>query len=130
MERKRTDRIHLERMEFFAYHGVLPEENRLGQRFYVDVILELDLRPAGESDRLELTVNYADVYEKLKKIVEKERYKLIEALAERIASALLDAYTIVNAVTVRVVKPHPPFDIRFSGVAVEIYRKREHTDEE
>lgn len=119
------DRMHLERMEFFGYHGVLEEENRLGQRFYVDVVLELDLRPAGEADQLELTVNYADVYERIKPIVEQEQFKLIEALAERIASALMDAYTNVNALTVRVVKPHPPFDIRFAGVTVEIYRKRE-----
>ncbi|MBR0328475.1 MAG: dihydroneopterin aldolase, partial [Selenomonadaceae bacterium] len=51
------DRITLTGMEFFGYHGVLPEENKLGQRFVVDLVLELDLHQAGLNDDLNATIN-------------------------------------------------------------------------
>lgn len=119
------DKIYLERMEFFGYHGVFPEENKLGQRFYVDLVAYLDLSKAGQHDDLNETVNYAEIYHSTKNIVEGEPFKLIEALAENIATHLLDNYTKINEITVRVIKPHPPFDIHFAGVTVEIHRKRE-----
>ncbi|MNI02655.1 Dihydroneopterin aldolase [compost metagenome] len=100
------------------------EERKLGQRFYIDLELELDLQAAGRSDDLTLTVNYAEVHFLVKKIVETKSFKLIEALAEYIASSLLDTYTVINAVTVKVTKPHPPFDIHFQGVTVELHRTR------
>ncbi|MEK3784804.1 MULTISPECIES: dihydroneopterin aldolase [Paenibacillus] len=118
------DKIIIRGMEYYGYHGVFAEERKLGQRFYIDLELELDLRAAGERDDLNQTVNYAEVHEQVKPIVEKESFQLIEALGERIASSLLDNYTSVNALTVRVTKPHPPFDIHFQGVTVELYRTR------
>lgn len=118
------DKMRLSRMQFYGYHGVFPEENKLGQRFYVDLELSLDLSKAGQTDDLEQTVNYAEVYERVKRIVEGKPFRLIEALAENVASDVLHQYTSVNDVTVRVVKPHPPFDIHFDGVTVEINRKR------
>jgi dihydroneopterin aldolase len=119
------DKIKLSRMQFYGYHGVFPEENKLGQRFFVDVELSLDLAAAGRTDDLSQTVNYAEVYERIRRIVEGQPFRLIEALAEKIASDLLHQYTRVNDVAVRVVKPHPPFDVQFDGVTVEIVRKRE-----
>lgn len=118
------DRLILNRMQFFGYHGVLPEENKLGQRFYVDVEMTLDLGPAGRSDDLNLTVNYAEAYGKVKGIVEGKPFQLIEALAERVASELLQTYTSIYEIAVRVTKPHPPFDTHFDGVTVDIHRKR------
>lgn len=118
------DKMTLHRMEYYGYHGVFEEERKLGQRFYVDLELELDLQAAGLNDDLTQTVNYAEVHETVKNIVETKSFKLIEALAEHIASALLDTYTIINAVTVKVTKPHPPFDIHFQGVTVELRRTR------
>lgn len=119
------DRMKLERMEFFAYHGVFPEENRLGQSFLVDVELGLDLSAAGHSDALELTVNYAEAYERIRDIVERRTFRLIEALAESIASDLLHHYTDIQELTVRVTKLRPPFRAQLAGVSVEIRRKRE-----
>ena len=121
------DKMRLTRMQFYGYHGVFPEENKLGQRYYVDLELSLDLSKAGQTDDLEQTVNYAEVYERVKRIVEGKTFRLIEALAENVASDVLHQYTNVNDVTVRVVKPHPPFDIQFDGVTVEINRKRAST---
>jgi dihydroneopterin aldolase len=118
------DKITLTGMQFYGYHGVFPEENKLGQRFVVDVDMMMPLERPGRSDRIEDTVNYAEVYEVIRQIVEQRTFKLIEALAEQVASALLTSYTDINEVTVRVHKPHPPVNIHFQGVSVEIHRKR------
>lgn len=123
-EGSKTDSIKLSRMQFFGYHGVLPEENRLGQHFIIDVELFMDLAAAGASDRLEDTVNYAEVYGMVKTIAEGKPFQLIEALADRVASQLLHTYTSIYEITVRVTKPHPPFETHFDGVTVEIHRKR------
>jgi dihydroneopterin aldolase len=119
------DKIILSRMVFYGYHGVFPEENKLGQQFYVDVELELPLKLAGRTDELKHTVNYAEVYYAVQGIVEGKSFRLIEALAENIASTLLQTYTSIIEIKVRVIKPHPPFKVFFDGVAVEITRKRE-----
>ena len=119
------DRLRLERMEFFGHHGVFPEENRLGQRYLIDVELALDLREAGASDRLEETVDYAEVCRLVRDVAEGPPFRLIEALAEKVATEILRVYTRVSEVRVRVVKPHPPVPIHFGGVSVEICRKRE-----
>ncbi|REK54672.1 MAG: dihydroneopterin aldolase [Thermobacillus sp.] len=122
------DKMIVRGMRFFGYHGVIPEENRLGQQFMVDVELALDLEEAAAADDLAKTVNYADLHARVKRIVEGPPCRLIEALARRIATDLLDTYTNINEVLVRVTKPHPPFDIHFDGVTVELRRKREQHD--
>ncbi|PZD94836.1 dihydroneopterin aldolase [Paenibacillus sambharensis] len=119
------DKMILKGMQFFGYHGVIPEENKLGQRYGVELELLLDLGQASESDDIDATVNYAELYEVVKAVVEGPPSKLIEAVAARIASAVLDTYTIINEVAVRVTKPHPPFDIHFDGVTVELRRRRD-----
>jgi dihydroneopterin aldolase len=118
------DKIILTRMEFYGYHGVFAEENKLGQRFYVDAELILSLEKAGRTDHIDDTVNYAEAVFLIQNIVEGRTFKLIEALATCIASELLQTYTSINEVTVRVIKPHPPFNVHFEGVTVEITRKR------
>ncbi|HEY8529292.1 MAG TPA: dihydroneopterin aldolase [Paenibacillaceae bacterium] len=118
------DRMRLKGMVFFGYHGVFPEENRLGQKFVVDLELVLDLSPAASSDDLGRTVNYADVHETVKRVVQGPPCKLIETLAHKIATEILTTYTIINEATVAVTKPNPPLDIRFDGVTVEIRRRR------
>lgn len=119
-----SDKIILSRMAFFGYHGVFPEENKLGQQYIVDVEMALSLAKSGLSDNIADTINYADAHTLIQHIVEGPPFQLIEALAERIASELLRTYTMINEVTVRVVKPNPPFKIFFDGVTVEIHRKR------
>ncbi|AWB42839.1 dihydroneopterin aldolase [Paenibacillus sp. CAA11] len=118
------DKMRISRMEYYGYHGVFEEERKLGARYYVDLELQLDLREAGKNDDLSKTVNYAEIHETVKEAVEKTSFKLIEALAEHIASVVLDTYTVIDALTVKVTKPHPPFDIHFEGVTVELFRTR------
>ncbi|MHA6481504.1 dihydroneopterin aldolase [Paenibacillus sp. strain BS8-2] len=119
------DRMIVTGMRFYGYHGVFPEENKLGQQFYVDLELHMDLEQAAQNDDLAATINYAELHAFTKGIVEGPPFKLIEALTGHIASRVLEAYTMINEVTVRVTKPHPPFDIHFDGVTIELRRKRD-----
>lgn len=113
-------------MEFYGYHGVLPEETRLGQRFRVSIIAETNLRSAGMTDDLKETVSYAEIFSLCQKIVEKQTYKLIEAVAENIAESILEHFNKVERVTVKVIKPDPPIPGHYHSVAIEIMRGREH----
>jgi dihydroneopterin aldolase len=119
------DRMMLKRMVFYGYHGVYPEENKLGQKYIVDLDLRLDLSRAAQSDDVEDTINYAEIHAVVKAIVEGAPVKLIETLTEKIASALLGTYTSIIKATVSVTKPNPPFDITFDGVTVELRRQRD-----
>lgn len=117
------DYIHVNEMAFYGYHGALPEENRLGQRFKVTVSLALDLFEAGRTDALDQTVNYAEVYTICQSIVEGRPYQLIEAVAEKIATTLLAQYEQkVRGVRVVLIKPDPPIQGHYASVAVDITR--------
>ena len=120
------DSILLEGMVFHGRHGTLPAERELGQPFVVSVELRLDLRPAGRSDDLSQTVDYGRVYQRAKEIVEGPPVNLTETVAERIAAAVVEEFPAVEAVRVRVAKPH----VRLGGTvlaasAVEILRRRD-----
>ncbi|MFJ5718032.1 dihydroneopterin aldolase [Neobacillus sp. NPDC093127] len=118
------DKIYVNGMEFYGYHGVFPEETRLGQRFAVDLAVSVDLKKAGESDEIEHSVNYGELYEVCKEIVEGKPYKLVEAVAEKIAGSVLTGFPLVSEVTVKVIKPDPPIPGHYKSVAVEITRRR------
>ncbi|MBC1808157.1 dihydroneopterin aldolase [Listeria cossartiae subsp. cayugensis] len=118
------DKIYLNELVFYGYHGVLAEETKLGQTFRVSLILGLSTKKAGMSDSVEDTVSYAEVYETVKGIVEGKPFKLIEALAEKIATEVLAGYPLLQEVTVKLIKPNPPIPGHYDSVAVEIERKR------
>lgn len=111
-------------MEFYGYHGVFPEENRLGQRFSVDLTVSLDLKKAGETDELVYSVNYGELFQLCKEIVEGKPKRLVEAVAEKIAGSVLQEFPAIDEVTVKVIKPDPPIPGHYKSVAVEITRSR------
>lgn len=111
-------------MSFFGYHGVFPEETKLGQRFIIDLDVFCNLQKAGISDDLSYSINYAELYLLSKEIVEGKPYKLIEAVAEKIASDVLEKFPRVNEVKVKVIKPDPPIAGHYQSVSVEITRRR------
>ncbi len=98
------DSIILKGLRFYAYHGVLPEEREQGQEFVVDVVLHSDLRNAARSDDLAQSVDYRHVYDRTREVMEGPPRHLLEALAESIASRLLELHR-VTGVTVSVRKP-------------------------
>ena len=119
------DRILLEGMIFYGNHGTLSAERELGQPFVVDIELHLDLQPAGLSDDLTQTVDYSEVHRRAKGIVEGPPVNLTEAVAERIAAAILEDHALVETVRVKVAKPHVRLgDTVFASSAVEIVRHR------
>jgi 7,8-dihydroneopterin aldolase/epimerase/oxygenase len=119
------DRILLEGMIFYGNHGTLPAERELGQPFVVDIELHLDLKPAGLSDDLAQTVDYSEVHRRAKGLVERPPLNLTEAVAERIAAAILQDHSLVEAVRVKITKPHVRLgDTVFAGSAIEILRHR------
>ncbi|WP_430536024.1 dihydroneopterin aldolase [Listeria rocourtiae] len=118
------DKIYLNELAFYGYHGVMPEENTLGQSFIVSLVLGLSIEKAGKSDEVSDTVSYAEVYETVKEITENQRFQLIEALAETIATEVLAGYPLLKEITVKVIKPNPPIPGHYHSVAVEITRTR------
>lgn len=117
-----TDRVLIEGLTFFGYHGVRPEEQRLGQKFRVDVELTLDLTRAAASDRVADTVNYEEVCRVVLEVGKGRRCNLVETLADRIAAGLLKAFP-AQEVLVRVRKTSPPFDGTLTAVGVEVRRR-------
>ena len=119
------DAIHLWGLSFYAYHGVAAEERALGQRFVVDLRLDLDLGPAARSDDFGLTVDYAEVWGVVSAAVEGPPLKLIESVGERVADALLERFSRIQSVWVRLSKPGAPIAGASTGsVAVELTRAR------
>ena len=114
------DRILMEGLVFFGHHGALAAERETGALFTVDLILELNLAPAGTSDALADTVDYRRAYEIVRGVVEGSPRKLIEAIAETIAFLLLELEPI-RSVTVRVNKK-PALGGEFRTIAVEVTR--------
>ena len=104
-------------LEFYGRHGVMPEEGRLGARFVVDLWLSVPFE--GKGDRLEETVDYAAVYALVEEAVRHRRFYLIEALADHLAEELLKAFPRLQAVRVRVHKPHAPIPGVFRDVSAE-----------
>lgn len=119
------DKILLEGLKFYGYHGVLKEERTLGQKFVIDIELFVDLRNAGQNDDLLRSVSYAEVFESVKKIVEGSQFKLIEALAESISRSILDNYSLVESIKVRIRKPEAPVPGIYDYFGVEILRGRD-----
>ena len=121
-----NDRINIKNLEVFAKHGVYPEENTLGQKFIVSVALYTDLRRAGKSDKFEEALDYGKVCYDIKSFVEKNTFSLIEAVAERLAEALLIENQAVQRVWIEIKKPWAPIAMHIETVSVEIERSR-HT---
>jgi dihydroneopterin aldolase len=119
-----TDIIRLHNAVFYAYHGVLSDEQSLGGKFEVDVDLHADLTRGALTDRLQQTVDYERVYDFIKSLVLGKKYYLIEALAETIADGLLKEFKKLQKVVVRVRKPSAPVKGVIDYVEVEIARVR------
>lgn len=118
------DVIRLRNAVFYAYHGVLTDEQNLGGKFEVDVDLYGDLSRGARTDHLRDTVDYTKVYEAIRTSVMGKKYFLLEALGETIARTILKDFRRISVVTVRVRKPGAPIKGVVDTVEVEVTRKR------
>ncbi len=119
-----TDRIILKRIALYGNHGLLAEEKRLGQRFYISLDCRIDLRKAGETDDLHQTVSYDKLAEIVTTISANTRFKLIEAFAEAIAREILATFPLIESLKVRIDKPSAPVPAILDEIAIEIERHR------
>ena len=119
------DKIILKNLRCHGRVGVLEEEKRLGQTFLVNIEMMVDLAPAGRSDDLKLSVNYAEVFELAKTLIGASRCDLIETYGEQLAGEILSRYEIVSRVIVQVEKPDAPIEGEFESVGVVIDRSRD-----
>ena len=103
-----TTKITLQAMKFYAYHGVLEQERRVGNTFVVDLTLSAPLEKAVQSDQLEDTINYAEVYELTKQEMNIPS-QLLEHVAGRICRALRHHFPQIEQIEIRVSKLNPPF---------------------
>ncbi len=116
------DTISITDLEIFAYHGVLEEEKKLGQKFLISLQLSLCVRKAGVNDELGSTVNYADICNLVSDIFGAKSYDLIESCAEVIADAILLKYQMVKEIVVEIKKPWAPIGCIVNYVSVKIKR--------
>ncbi len=119
-----TGKIHLKNMAFYGYHGALAEENALGQRFLVDLTLTLDIADAARSDSLADTVDYVKIYALCRKIVEQDRVRLLETLANDLLDQVLALCPRVTEAAVVVRKPSVPLGGPLDCVALETSKSR------
>jgi dihydroneopterin aldolase len=126
---RELDKIILQGMRFYGYHGVNAEEKALGQWFEIDVELWGDFSRGAVSDRLEDTLNYSRVYKLIKGIVEGPSVNLIEHLAYKLMEALL-LIPSLQKVLVRVKKPQAPLKGPLGYAGVEIVRSKDEVKDE
>ena len=119
------DRIRIEGIEFYGYHGVSAEEQSVGHRYWVDLTIWGDFRKAGVTDNIEDTVSYSHLARTVLEVTGKERFALLERLGEVIARAVLSYSERVEEVEVTVGKLHPPAKVLISKASVVLHRTRE-----
>lgn len=100
--------IRMKNCAFFARHGVHDEEERLGQRFYVDATLTVDPGQALEQDAIGATVDYGSAFEVIEQIVTGKRRFLIEALALEVGKALTARFPMIRSAEITIRKPNAP----------------------
>jgi 7,8-dihydroneopterin aldolase/epimerase/oxygenase len=123
-----TDFVHVTGLALHAFHGVMEHEATVGQTFYIDLVLDIDLTEASHSDKIADTVGYDEVVDVASRTFCAQRYRLVEAAAGAIANAVLASFPAVTSVRVTVHKPHAPVAATFSDVGVTIVRSRQSKD--
>jgi 7,8-dihydroneopterin aldolase/epimerase/oxygenase len=119
-----SDRIEIRGLRVLGVHGALPEEQVRAQPFEIDLDVESDLAPAGGTDSLDATIDYAAVIDIVQRIVQGERYALLERLATRICDAVLAADGRAHAVSVTIRKLRPPVAAELASAGVHLRRAR------
>ena len=117
------DKIHIKDLEIIGFHGAIPEEKVLGQKFVLSFELDVDLRQAGKNDDLTKTVHYGELAQKVEEEFTKTSYDLIEKAAEEICEFVLLNYPLVKKVKLLLKKPWAPTRKHVEYAAVEIERK-------
>lgn len=115
--------VHIDGIRLHARHGVLPQEQLTGNDYIINVRVGYDISRAMQTDDVADTLNYAEVYNIIKEEMSTPS-KLIEHVAGRIANQLMDSYSQISSVMLRITKCNPPMGADCDGAGVEILVKR------
>lgn len=112
--------IILEDVRFHAYHGVMPQERNVGADFLVSLRMGYDLSKAMASDKVEDTLNYAEVYQLVRQEMEQPS-ALLEHVAGRVVNVLVERFPMLTSIDLRLVKQNPPMGADCKGAGVELH---------
>ncbi|AEV38340.1 Dihydroneopterin aldolase (DHNA) [Pseudovibrio sp. FO-BEG1] len=118
------NKIFLEGLSFFAFHGLHDEEAKLGQRFIIDLTCWADFEKATVSDDYEDTICYGTLAKTVEDVVTNSRFNLLERLAGAICDAVFAMDARISKITVKVNKPSAPVPVHTGGFGVEVTRAR------
>lgn len=118
------DKIIINGLKVFAYHGVNPDEKQNGQTFILDITAYRSLEKACKTDNINDTVSYAKILKTAVNVMNENKYDLIEKAADRVAQQILLDFNTISSVDVCLKKPQAPINANFNYVAVEISRDR------
>lgn len=121
-----TDKLTVHNLCIHGYHGVQPEEKRLGQRFYLDITCDLDLARCASEDDFSKAISYRELCDLAVEVSNSGPYHLIETFGDRIAHAILEAFQDIRKVVVTVKKPSAPIAHVMDNVSVTISRLRHY----
>ena len=114
--------VEITGLSLYTHHGVEEAEREVGQRLVFDLSFELGDCDATVTDRLEDTVDYADVCQQVALAAQERSYRTLERLCTAVADRMIDRYG-AEAVTVRASKPEPPIALPVEEVSVEVWKE-------
>ncbi|NLK63061.1 MAG: dihydroneopterin aldolase [Fusobacteria bacterium] len=117
-----SDKIIIKNMKIYGFHGVLEEEKKLGQNYFIDVIITKSLKKACLSDNLNDSIDYSKIYYDIVDLSNVNKFNLIEAFAENICTLIIEKY-VVKKIEVTIKKPNAPINGNFEYVAINITRE-------
>jgi len=115
--------ITLDQLKFYAYHGVSPQETKVGNTFIIDIKLKVGIVEAIETDNLNYTVSYADIYEAIKSEMEIPS-KLLEHVSGRIIKRLFHDFATIENIELKLSKQNPPMGADTAGAGIIIHAER------
>ncbi len=113
-------KIHLEGMEFFAYHGCFSEEQIIGTKFLVDLVVDADTLHAEQSDKLNDTLNYTEMYQVVRFEMQTKSH-LLEHVAGRIVFALCSRFPQIHSISLKIAKLNPPVRGKVKQIAYQTF---------
>lgn len=121
-----SSKIYLRNVRFHAFHGVLPQEGIVGNDYLVNLVLDYDFSSALKTDDLQGTLNYAEVYQKVREEIAVPS-KLLEHVAGRIAHRLFSDFPEIQKLQLSITKVNPPMGADSDGAGVEVVLTNDKT---
>ena len=121
-----SSKIYLRNVSFHAFHGVLPQEGIVGNDYLVNLVLDYDFSSAMKTDDLQGTLNYAEVYQKVREEMAVPS-KLLEHVAGRIAHRLFSDFPEIQKLQLSITKVNPPMGADSDGAGVEVVLTNDKT---